>query len=347
MSCNEIYTKCNTIHVFHGRSYRGDGVIEYDSVNSELHRAGIGVKTKSAEVLSKECEELCWEKGTLGFSTPTVLQHTVFFYIGLHFVLRGVQEQHDLMMKQFVRVPSDSTLYDSNVYYEYTEYISKTNLHRFTDHKIKNKVVRAYARPDCNHCLVAILDKYIPLLPPETSYMYMRPLQKFPSNSSSPAYARQRVGINQLKKFLSNITTEAGFSGYTNHSLRATAMSRMYNSGVPEKVIADRSGHRSINGLRAYEHPNEELYRRAEDTIVDPSKHFGEASVKKELPPNEEPYLCAEDTIADSSKHLGEASVRKELPPPVKEAMVAQPQFPGFSGLTNCTINLSINTYGK
>ena len=47
-----------------------------DSVNSKLHRAGIGVKTKSAEVLSKECEELCWEKGTLGFSTPTVLQHT-------------------------------------------------------------------------------------------------------------------------------------------------------------------------------------------------------------------------------------------------------------------------------
>jgi hypothetical protein len=54
------------------------------TVNSELHRAVIGVTTKSAEVLSKEFEELCWEKGSLGFSTPTILQHTVFFYIGLY-----------------------------------------------------------------------------------------------------------------------------------------------------------------------------------------------------------------------------------------------------------------------
>ena len=56
--------------------------------------------------------------------------------------------------------------------------------------------------------LVAILslDKYIP---PETSYMYMRPLQKFPS---SPVYARQRVGI-----VVSIYITSPGFSGYTNH----------------------------------------------------------------------------------------------------------------------------------
>jgi hypothetical protein len=31
------------------------------------------------------------------------------------------------------------------------------------------------------------------------------------------------------------------------------AVSRMYNSGVPEKVMADRSGRRSIDGLRAFD----------------------------------------------------------------------------------------------
>ncbi len=59
-----------------------------------------------------------------------------------------------------------------------------------------------------------------------------------------------RVGINTVKKFLYAITSEAGFA---NHCLRATAMSRMHNSGMPEKIIADKSGHRSMDALRAYE----------------------------------------------------------------------------------------------
>ena len=95
----------------------------------------------------------------------------------------------------------------------------------------------------------------------------MRPAKKFPTDSSLPAYTRQRVGINTLKGFLNLITSEAGLSGFTNHCLRATAMTRMYNSGVPEKVIADKSGHRSIDGLRAYEHPSMELYRAAEEVM--------------------------------------------------------------------------------
>ena len=64
------------------------------------------------------------------------------------------------------------------------------------------------------------------------------------------------------------ITSKAGLSGFTNHCLRATAMTRMYNSGVPEKVIADKSGHRSIDGLRAYEHPSMELYRAARRSFL-------------------------------------------------------------------------------
>jgi len=38
-------------------------------------------------------------------------------------------------------------------------------------------------------------------------------------------------------------------NSYTNHSLRATAITRMFNGSIPEKVIAEKSGHKS---LRAY-----------------------------------------------------------------------------------------------
>ncbi len=286
-----------------------------DTVNSELHRDGIGVSTKHASTLSKEDEDMCWTKGTVSFSTLIVLQHTVFFYMGLHFVLRGVQEHYDFLVSQLQRVPADVSVYSDKVYYEYTEYISKNNLHRFTDHKMKNKVVRAYAQPDSDRCLVAILDRYIALLDPDAKHMYMHPKQSC-SSDGSPAYTRQRVGVNTIKKFPPKITTLAGINGFTNHSLRATAMSRMYNSGVPEKIIAEKSGHRSIDGLRAYEHPDEELFR---EVIIDPTKKFS------------------------STKSTGD----KEEPIPKIEDVASNPQIPGFSGLSNCTFHFSINTYTK
>ena len=75
-----------------------------DSVSSNLHSTGIA-DTKSAQVISKEVEDLCWTTGSLGWSSPSTLQHTVFFYTGLHFVLRGVQEQQELKVSQLVREP--------------------------------------------------------------------------------------------------------------------------------------------------------------------------------------------------------------------------------------------------
>ena len=60
--------------------------------------------------------------------------------MGLNFVLRGVQEQYDLVPSQFVRSPQDKHVYDSSVYYEYTEL---SNQHRFKDINAQNKVSRA------------------------------------------------------------------------------------------------------------------------------------------------------------------------------------------------------------
>ncbi len=56
---------------------------------------------------------------------------------------------------------------------------------------------------------------------------------------------------------MSEITAESGVTvHYTNHSLRATAVTRMFNKGVPEKLIAEKSGHRSLKALRVYERPS-------------------------------------------------------------------------------------------
>ena len=72
-----------------------------------------------------EHEDIFWKVGLLGVTTPSVLQCTVFFYAGMNFVLRGIQEQHDLVRDQFTRFPPDFALYDSTVYYKYTVYLQK------------------------------------------------------------------------------------------------------------------------------------------------------------------------------------------------------------------------------
>ena len=38
-----------------------------------------------------------------------------------------------------------------------------------------------------------------------------------------------------------------------NHTLRATATSRLYEQGVKEKQIMETSGHQSVSSVRAYE----------------------------------------------------------------------------------------------
>ena len=110
-----------------------------------------------------------WEVGLLVYENPKTLQR-VFFCIGLQFVLRGVDEQHSLMLDQVVRHPYDTAVYSADVYYEYTEFISKNNQHRFKDINCSNKRLWVFATPGCDRCVVRLLDTYISRLPESLAF---------------------------------------------------------------------------------------------------------------------------------------------------------------------------------
>ena len=77
---------------------------------------------------------------------------------------------------------------------------------------------------------------------------------------------------------MNEMCQEAGIVGkYTNHSLRTSGATTMFQAGVSEKLIQQQTGHRSIEGLRRYEHTSETQLVdisnvEAVDTSVPPSK---------------------------------------------------------------------------
>lgn len=77
---------------------------------------------------------------------------------------------------------------------------------------------------------------------------YLRPLKYITATSW---YADAPVGVHVLQKPVGKLCEQAGFSGhFTNHSLRATA-TRLYDAGMDEQLIAEKTGHRS-SAVRSY-----------------------------------------------------------------------------------------------
>ena len=220
-----------------------------DNLFKSLRKEGVGCNSKHAEIITKEEESMLWGSNVINLSHPKGLLRAVFYYNGKNFCLRGGVEHRYLKLSQFTRY-SD--------HYIYTENASKNRQGGLAQLRMENKTVPIYSRDDAGErCHVHILDKYIQKLPEEVikqDYFYARPLLKVPSDPNEPWYASVPVGKNVLGSMLKDMCREAHISGHkTNHSLRATGASELFEAGVPKKIIKERTGHRSLEALRLYE----------------------------------------------------------------------------------------------
>ena len=69
------------------------------------------------------------------------------------------------------------------------------------------------------------------------------------------------VGRNVLSDTVPHLKREAGIEGCftTNHTLRATATTRLYDAQLDEASIMQHTGHRSVMGVCAYKRETETL----------------------------------------------------------------------------------------
>ena len=119
---------------------------------------------------------------------------------------------------------------------------------------------------------------------------------------------------------------------YTNHSLRATAATRMFAGSVPEKLVAEKTGHRSLKALRSYERTDTRMQMAIDAVISNTSNKF----VVQESQPESELTKIVTDKVSNVNHDQENGEVTDTKPP--------GPAGHTFSGvMNNCTINISYN----
>ena len=223
---------------------------------------GVGSESNATEVLTKEDEMKLWDSGILSPCTPKGLSNAVFFLNGKNFALRGGMEHRSLKLSQVKRNISPQ----GKIRYTYTENCSKNRAGGFNQLNVPNIVVHQYQDASAGeHCHVYILDTYIAKLPPnakDQDIFYLCPIPA--ANDDSARFSSVPIGKNMFSKMLKTMCSEAGVGGNkSNHSLRAYAATELFQAGISEKVIQDRTGHRSLDGLRKYERISEKQKEEA------------------------------------------------------------------------------------
>ena len=111
-----------------------------DSLFRNLRTRNIGTSVQHTEIFTKEEEQMLWDTGVLGTSTPQSLLNAVFYMNGKSFCLRGGEDYRRLCLSQIVRQTNPDC-------YVYTEASSKNKKGTFMEMHVPNKVVHIYSCP--------------------------------------------------------------------------------------------------------------------------------------------------------------------------------------------------------
>ena len=231
-----------------------------------LQSLGIGTKKHQAEPLTEEEEEQLWSTGQLGDHSPQAPLDTMLFMHGIYFALRSGQEHRSLRF-----LPAQVELMDrpgQRAYLRYTEDISKNNPGGLKGRKHKPKIVTQYENSeDPARCFVRLFRLYQSKCPPSRpkDAFYLRPLKK---PTESCWYAPRAIGYHTLESAVARICKAAGIQGFkTNHSLRVTSATRLFQAGIDEQLIMERTGHRSTDGIRMYKRSSAEQQEAISDIL--------------------------------------------------------------------------------
>jgi len=135
---------------------------------------------------------------------------------------------------------------------------------------------RMYGKVGSSMCQVASFTKYLSKFHPDNTALWQQPRDTYHC-SDEVWYTKTPLGKNTLSSMMSNISKLSKLSMiYTNHSIRATAITEMDEAGIDTRHIMRVSGHKSESSIKHYtqrlsEKKKREISDCLSETLMTPS----------------------------------------------------------------------------
>ena len=189
----------------------------------------------------------------------------------------------------------------------YTENGSKNRSGSYKDKPDDNKVVKHYADPTLGEkCYHLVLKLYFSKLPPNVL-----------RDPDAVFYWKAKERVPFVASMVKKMCSQIGVTRKTNHSLRATGATRLFEANVP---IQERTGHKSLDALRKYEHTSVVQQKAVSSVICSSNQTSFQASVNSA--PDQSSGVIIPSTQSTAGLSL-------------------------FQNCSNCTINVVINQPSK
>ena len=207
-------------------------------------------------------------------------------------------------------------------YLEYHENTSKNNPGGLRHRKIETKVVTHYQNTNPQRYFIRLYKLYLSKCPDNVDIFFLKPLVKPKDNQW---YTRQAVGHNVLGGTVKRLCEKANIPGRrTNHSLRASAATRLFHANVPEQMIMQVAGHRSTDGVRSYKQVARDQFKQVSQ-VLQASNHEADRVMVPHNQPIPSQEMVHEMESIQQETGLEKTDSKKMLQVTTKEAPVLAP----------------------
>lgn len=198
-------------------------------------------------------------------SNPLGLLRNVWFHSSLYWCRRGREGLRSLTKTSFAFQTDGSGRRYATMSHEE---LTKNHPGGLKDIQSFEKLGRMYESSSTTDGYTS-LQKYLSVLHPDCNALFQYPKRNW-KPQDSVWFENRPLGVNKIGGMMKEISVEAGLSKrYTNHSIRATAITLWSEAGLPNRQIMAISGHRNESSLRSYNsRPSSEDLRQCSDVLT-------------------------------------------------------------------------------
>ena len=248
-----------------------------DAKIKQLKKEGLQNTSHKPAIELEDLEKLK-NSEILSLTQPWSLLRNVWFHISLFWCRRGFEGQRSLKRSSFTfDVDAKGDHFVSMTHDEST----KNHPGGVSDVESFEKNARMYKTSSKTDGYTG-LEVFLSKLHPECEALFQYPKRNW-RQTDKIWYENRPLGVNKLSAMMKEISSAANLSRvYTNHSVRATAITLWANAGLTNREIMAISGHRNESSLQSYHNmPSAHQLRKCSDVL---SLALGEDQSKEQTP---------------------------------------------------------------